>query len=46
MSDDTYEDEDTYCYYCGHEHMEPSHGSWPEQYCDGYEEYTTEGESK
>ena len=34
------EDEDTYCYNCGHEHDNPSHGSWPEPGCDDYEEPT------
>jgi hypothetical protein len=43
MTEDEYED--TYCYNCGHEHDDPSSGSWPAQGCADYEE-PTEGESK
>jgi hypothetical protein len=34
-----------YCYHCGHEHADPSSGSWPAQGCADYEE-PTEVESK
>jgi hypothetical protein len=39
------DEEDNYCYHCGHEHTDPSSGSWPAQGCADYEE-PTEGESK
>jgi hypothetical protein len=39
------DEEDNYCYHCGHEHADPSSGSWPAQGCADYEE-PTEGESK
>jgi hypothetical protein len=45
MNDD--DDDDDYCYFCGYDHDNPSHGSWPEKYCDYYEEYISDkGESK
>jgi hypothetical protein len=34
------DEEDNYCYHCGHEHDDPSSGSWPAQGCADYEEPT------
>ncbi len=43
--EDEEDEEDNYCYNCGHEHNDPSTGSWPAPGCADYEE-PTEGESK
>ncbi len=45
MYEDEEDEEDNYCYNCGHEHNDPSTGSWPAPGCADYEE-PTEGESK